>query len=113
MLKRMILATALSLGLAAGAQAAPNWPNVPYSYYARDENLQTLLREFAGGFSLSLQLGPNVTGTVNGKFNANTPTEFLDRLGGVYGFNWFVYAGTLFVSRTNCLLYTSPSPRDS
>ena len=30
-LKRMILATALSLGLAGGAPAAPNWPNVPYS----------------------------------------------------------------------------------
>ncbi len=113
MLKRMILATALSLGLAAGAQAAPNWPNVPYSYYARDENLQTLLREFAGGFSLSLQLGPNVTGTVNGKFNANTPTEFMDRLGGVYGFNWFVYAGTLFVSRTNDMKTRSVSAMGS
>lgn len=113
MLKRMILATALSLGLAAGAQAAPNWPNVPYSYYARDENLQTLLREFAGGFSLSLQIGPNVTGTVNGKFNANTPTEFMDRLGGVYGFNWFVYAGTLFVSRTNDMKTRSVSAMGS
>lgn len=112
-LKRMILATALSLGLAASAQAAPNWPNVPYSYYARDENLQTLLREFAGGFSLSLQLGPNVTGTVNGKFNANTPTEFMDRLGGVYGFNWFVYAGTLFVSRTNDMKTRSVSAMGS
>ncbi|MFY2022961.1 hypothetical protein ACOTD3_19760 [Achromobacter dolens] len=112
-MKRMILATALSLGLASGAQAAPNWPNVPYSYYARDENLQTLLREFAGGFSLSLQLGPNVTGTVNGKFNANTPTEFMDRLGGVYGFNWFVYAGTLFVSRTNDMKTRSVSAMGS
>ncbi|MBB1625130.1 type III secretion system outer membrane ring subunit SctC [Achromobacter sp. UMC71] len=109
----MILATALSLGLTAGAQAAPNWPNVPYSYYAREENLQTLLREFAGGFSLSLQIGPNVTGTVNGKFNANTPTEFLDRLGGVYGFNWFVYAGTLFVSRTNDMKTRSVSAMGS
>lgn len=113
MLKRMILATALSLGLAGGAQAAPNWPNVPYSYYAREENLQTLLREFAGGFSLSLQMGPNVTGTVNGKFNANSPTEFLDRLGGVYGFNWFVYAGTLFVSRTNDMKTRSVSAMGS
>jgi type III secretion protein C len=109
----MILATALSLGLAGASQAAPNWPNVPYSYYAREENLQTLLREFASGFSLSLQLGPNVTGTVNGKFNANTPTEFMDRLGGVYGFNWFVYAGTLFVSRTNDMKTRSVSAMGS
>ncbi|NMK50023.1 type III secretion system outer membrane ring subunit SctC [Achromobacter sp. Bel] len=109
----MILATALSLGLAGATQAAPNWPNVPYSYYAREESLQTLLREFASGFSLSLQLGPNVTGTVNGKFNANTPTEFMDRLGGVYGFNWFVYAGTLFVSRTNDMKTRSVSAMGS
>ncbi len=113
MFKRMILATALSLGVSGASVAAPNWANVPYSYYARDENLQSLLREFAGGFSLSLQMGPNVTGTVNGKFNANSPTEFLDRLGGVYGFNWFVYAGTLFVSRTNDMKTRSVSAMGS
>lgn len=111
--KRMILATALSLGVSGAAMPAPNWANVPYSYYARDESLQSLLREFAGGFSLSLQMGPNVTGTVNGKFNANSPTEFLDRLGGVYGFNWFVYAGTLFVSRTNDMKTRSVSAMGS
>lgn len=113
MFKRMILATALSLGVSGASVAAPNWANVPYSYYARDENLQTLLREFAGGFSLSLQMGPSVSGTVNGKFNANSPTEFLDRLGGVYGFNWFVYAGTLFVSRTNDMKTRSVSAMGS
>lgn len=113
MFKRMILATALSLGVTGASVAAPNWANVPYSYYAREENLQTLLREFAGGFSLSLQMGPNVSGTVNGKFNANSPTEFLDRLGGVYGFNWFVYAGTLFVSRSNDMKTRSVSAMGS
>ncbi|MFP3740800.1 EscC/YscC/HrcC family type III secretion system outer membrane ring protein, partial [Burkholderia sp. SIMBA_019] len=44
---------------------------------------------------------------------ANTPTEFLDRLGGVYGFNWFVYAGTLFVSRTNDMKTRSVSAMGS
>jgi type III secretion protein C len=89
------------LSMVGATVAAPNWPNVPYSYYAQQQSLQEALREFAGGFSLALQMTPKVTGTVNGKFNANSPTEFLDRLGGVYGFNWFVYAGTLFVSRTS------------
>src|SRR5690606_34545641 len=50
---------------------------------------------------LALQLGPDVKGVVNGKFNTNSPTEFLNRLGGVYGFNWFVHSGTLFVSRSD------------
>lgn len=98
--KQSILASVLSCSLIGTALAAPNWPNVPYSYYANQEDLPTLLREFAGGFSLALQLGPNIQGLVNGKFNSNSPTEFLNRLGGVYGLNWFVYAGTLFVSRS-------------
>ncbi|MVW78593.1 EscC/YscC/HrcC family type III secretion system outer membrane ring protein [Bordetella sp. 02P26C-1] len=99
--KHSILAGVLSIGLLGTALAAPNWPLVPYSYYANQEDLPTLLREFAGGFSLALQIGPNVKGVVNGKFNTNSPTEFLNRLGGVYGFNWFVHSGTLFVSRSD------------
>jgi len=112
-LKRTILAGVLSLALLGTAQAAPNWPMAPYSYYAKEESLQNVLREFAGGFSLSLQLGPNVSGVVNGRFNANTPTEFMDRLGGVYGFNWFVYAGTLFVSRSSDMITRSVSSMGS
>ncbi|OZI39896.1 EscC/YscC/HrcC family type III secretion system outer membrane ring protein [Bordetella genomosp. 5] len=112
-LKRTILAGALMLALLGPAQAAPNWPMAPYSYYAKEESLQNVLREFAGGFSLSLQLGPNVSGVVNGRFNANTPTEFMDRLGGVYGFNWFVYAGTLFVSRSSDMITRSVSSMGS
>ena len=63
--------------------------------------MQDVLRDFAGGFSLALQMTPGLQGTVSGKFNASNPTDFMDKLGGVYGFNWFVYAGTLFVSRAS------------
>jgi type III secretion protein C len=94
----MILAGVLSLGLLGGAQAVPSWPDAPYSYYATNAPLRTVLQEVAASFSLSLQVGPSVNGTVNGRFNATNPTEFMNRLGGVYGFNWFVYAGTLYVS---------------
>lgn len=102
-LQRLAAACALALSLTAPAAAAPSWPAAPYSYYAESESLQNVLREFASGFSLSLQMSPGVSGTVNGKFNANSPTEFMDRLGGVYGFNWFVYSGTLFVSPANAM----------
>ncbi|CCN04998.1 putative type III secretion protein [Bordetella bronchiseptica Bbr77] len=88
--------------LAAGsAWAAPNWPLAPYSYYAQQQSLSDVLREFAAGFSLALQQGKGVQGVVNGRFNAHTPTEFIERLSGIYGFNWFVHAGTLYVSRTS------------
>lgn len=109
MVKQWIPACALALCLAGTVQAAPNWPAAPYSYYAQEENLQDVLRQFAGGFSLALQLAPGVSGTVNGKFNTATPSEFLDRLGGVYGFNWFVHAGTLFVSPASAMVTKSVS----
>ena len=83
------------------AQASPPpWTDAAYSYYANNETLPTVLRNFASSFSLALELSPEVSGSVNGKFNANNPTEFMDRLGSVYGLNWFTHAGTLFVSRT-------------
>lgn len=87
-------------GLAAAQTNVP-WPSAPFSYYAEEQELVDVLREFAGGFSLALQAGQGVSGRVNGRFTTDTPTEFLNRLGGVYGFNWFTYAGTLYVSRAS------------
>ncbi|MBB6084940.1 type III secretion protein C [Castellaniella defragrans] len=114
MLNRWLPACALALCLAGTpVRAAPNWPMAAYSYYAENESLQSVLRQFAGGFSLALDLAPGVTGTVNGKFNTATPTEFMDRLGGVYGFNWFVYSGTLFVSPASAMVTRSISAMGS
>lgn len=97
------LAFACALAFSAAPQAyasPPPWTNDPFSYYAdKGAPLANVLREFAGSFSLALDLSPQVTGHVNGRFQAKNPTEFLDQLGGVYGFQWFTHAGTLFVSR--------------
>jgi len=114
LLKRWIPACALALCMmGTAARAAPNWPMAAYSYYAQNESLQSVLKQFAGGFSLALELAPGVSGTVNGKFNAATPTEFMDKLGGVYGFNWFVYSGTLFVSPASAMTTRSISAMGS
>jgi type III secretion protein C len=108
---KTITAAALRLGLAAAvltlstnAVSAPSWPSAPYTYFAESEALQDVLQRFAGGFSLALRVSPGVSGLVNGKFSAATPTEFMDKLAGVYGFNWFVYAGTLFVSPASAMV---------
>ena len=84
-----------------GAQAAPPpWAEAPYSYYADNTPLPQVLRDFASSFSLSLELSPQVTGKVQGRFNSDSPTEFIDRLASVYGLTWFTHAGTLYVGRT-------------
>lgn len=94
------LACALLLGAAPAHAGAPPWANAPYSYYADNAPIANVLRDFASSFSLSLELSPLVEGKVNGRFNAQNPTEFMDRMASVYGLTWFTHAGTLFVSRT-------------
>ena len=78
----------------------PPWTEAPYSYYADNTSMAQVLGDFASSFSLSLELSPQVTGKVQGKFNSASPTEFIDRLAGVYGLTWFTHAGTLHVGRT-------------
>lgn len=94
------LACALLLGAAPVQAGTPPWANAPYSYYADNAPIANVLRDFASSFSLSLELSPLVEGKVNGRFNAQNPTEFMDRMASVYGLTWFTHAGTLFVSRT-------------
>lgn len=107
-----LLAACLFVG---NAFAGPvPWPDAPYSHFADNAKLETVLAEFANSFSLSLSLAPGISGTVNGKFTAASPTEFIGKLGGVYGFAWYTHAGTLFVSRASDLVTRSlPAPSGS
>lgn len=95
------LACALALATVPCAHAGPvPWTDAPYSYYSDNAPIANVLRDFAASFSLSLELSPLVEGKVSGRFNAQTPTEFMDRMASVYGLTWFTHAGTLFVART-------------
>ena len=105
--RAFVSATAVSLALTAPAAALPTWPDARYTYNAQREPLRRLLENFATGFSLTLRMSPGVEGIVDGNFNAASPTEFMDRLGGVYGFNWFVYAGSLYVSPSSAMVTRS------
>lgn len=101
------LAVSIAIGLAALAApvlpawaSPPPWTPSPYDYYAtRATPLADVLKEFAATFSLTLDLAPQVQGSVNGRMRAETPTDFLNEMAGVYGFQWFTHAGTLFISR--------------
>ena len=106
---RRAIAAALAAVLTAGpvAAAPPPWQDAPFSYYAENKPLDVVLREFASAFSLSTDLPAGLQGMVNGKFTYRSPTEFIDRLGSTFGFNWFTHAGVLFVSRSQDLLVRS------
>ncbi len=97
----LIAASAVSVALLCAPGVAAStlpWVDAPFSYYASNKPLKTVLQEFAAGFSLSTDLPPDLNDVVSGRFNVNNPTEFLDRLAGTFGFTWFTYSGTLYVS---------------
>lgn len=96
-----VIASALLLSAQPASAGTPPWTDAPYSQYAQNAPLDTVLKDFAGNFSLALNLGPGLNGTVSGRFNAKNPTEFIAKLGSVYGFSWFTHAGTLFISRAD------------
>ena len=87
------------------------WTDAPYSYFAKNAKLETVLAEFAGSFSLSVSMAPSLSGLVNGRFTTQNPTEFITKLAGVYGFVWYTHAGTLHVSKSSDTLTRSlPAP---
>ncbi len=101
---RWVLCLSLWAGSAFGA---PPWPASAYSYFAEGTRLETVLADFAAGFNLGLSLQPSVTGSVTGRFTTATPSEFLSRLGGVYGFVWYTHAGVLHVSKSSDMVTRS------
>jgi type III secretion protein C len=90
----------------AGNRGAPQpsqplpWAESPFTYVANGKTVDEVLTDFSRTFSLRLSLAARFPSRVSGKFDRRSPTEFLDRLAGVYGFQWFAHAGTLFISRT-------------
>lgn len=101
-------------GVGPAFAGLPPWPDAPYSYFAENVPLERVLGDFAAGFSLTLSMQPGVGGAVNGRFTTRNPSEFIGRLGGVYGFTWFTHAGTLYVTKASDVMTRSiPLPAAS
>lgn len=98
-LRRAALAACLVAGTAAAGPVP--WTDSPFTHYASNVPLEAVLAEFAASFSLTLSLQPGLGGTVNGRFNAKNPTDFMTRLASVYGFTWYTHAGTLHISKAS------------
>ncbi|WP_174996225.1 type III secretion system outer membrane ring subunit SctC [Pandoraea iniqua] len=85
------------------------WPDVSYSYYADNTRATQVLRDFANAFGLSLDMSSDISVRASGRYNTPTPTEFLNRITGSLGLTWFVYAGTLHISRSSDVITRSLS----
>lgn len=98
----IVLAVACAWSVPPGAfAAAGRWPDTPYTYFANGTALEVTLREFASGFSLGLQVAPGIEGTVSGRFSAASPDEFLSRLAGMHGFQWYLHGNVLHVVKAS------------
>ncbi|WP_053076645.1 type III secretion system outer membrane ring subunit SctC [Caenimonas sp. SL110] len=100
------LVVACSLAAAAlplQAETAP-WPESPFSYIGRDQQLDRILASFARTFGLQLRLETSLSDSlaaVTGRASANTPTEFLNQLSAANGLTWYYHAGVLYIGRAS------------
>ena len=107
-----------AVGAAAAAWVAsapalagpPPWPTSQFTYHADGKPLHQVLSEFAAGFSLSLDMPTGLDAPVSGRLSSLSATAFIERLAGIYGFNWFTHAGTLYISgNKDMVVRTLPS----
>jgi len=80
------------------AQTPQSWSEGAYAYAAQNTSLKTVLQDFAASHSVSLNIPAGFDGNVDGRLRADSPTDFLNRLGLQFRFQWFVYNDTLYIS---------------
>ena len=108
---RLIEATALAVGLILCVNvfaAAPKTDAIaeseaglrrPYAYFANGEAVATVLQNLARNFGLTLKISGNFKESISGRVGGDTAADMLVRLSEMYGFNWFIFGNTLYVSR--------------
>lgn len=96
--RAQLLALMTLMAMPAVLHAGPTpWPNAPFTYYADKKPLSAVLSDFALAYNLRLHMPIKLTDKVSGRFNTDNPTEFMNRLAGTFGFNWFTHSGALYI----------------
>nr|WP_205298850.1 MULTISPECIES: type III secretion system outer membrane ring subunit SctC [Pantoea] len=91
--------TTTAITFQAFAQTPHSWSEGAYAYAAQNTPLKTVLQDFATSHSVSLNIPVDFDVNVDGRLRADSPSDFLNRLGLQYRFQWFVYNDTLYISR--------------
>lgn len=96
-----VLATVITAVVITGARPAAaaeiHWATNNFTYVAHDKPLPDFIHDFAASQSLSVVISPEVSGTINGKFNT-TPRGMLDILTTSFGLTWYYDGSVLYVS---------------
>jgi len=91
----MLALAALLAQITAAAEI--HWRTGNFTYMAQDKPLRDFIRDFAASQGLSVVIAPEVSGTVNGKFNV-TPQEMLDMLSTSFALTSYYDGSVLYVS---------------
>lgn len=102
-LRRRTVAAWLCTGAGgtAFADVPSAWKDSGYAYNAQGTLLSKLLSDFARTQGVELRVDSIHDDRVTGMVKTPAATEFLDRLGARYRFQWFVYNRTLFISSSS------------
>lgn len=91
------LAWAGMLWTSATVAAEIRWRTPDFTYVAHDKPLKDFIRDFAASQGLSVVVAPEVSGTINGKFDT-TPQGMLDILTTSFGVTWYYDGSVLYIS---------------
>lgn len=91
-------------------------PTGSYHFYYQQKTLSSVLKEIATTYNLKINMNSSVSAAtlskiVSGNFDVKTPTELLNRLEVAYGFTWFYYSNTIYVTSnqtSSAVVYISP-----
>jgi type III secretion protein C len=81
------------------AAAAPlKLPEGPYKYTVIDQDLQATLQAFASNLNLKINISREVRGRVRSRLPELSARTFLDRLCGMYNFEWYFDGQVLHIT---------------
>lgn len=83
------------------AEAAPvaSWKGMTYLLPAGEHDIRIVFRNFQKAAGLSVELAPEINGSVSGTGEAVPLQEFVETLAFRQSLNWFVFRNVLYVSR--------------
>ena len=98
-LKTWIAAACVAVGM--GTVQAADLPSTsgPYAYYADRVPIRKVLQDFCAAIGATLKMDADVSATINGRLNAASGKEFLDRLTANHGLSWYYNGGTLHIAK--------------
>ncbi|MBW5405852.1 EscC/YscC/HrcC family type III secretion system outer membrane ring protein [Morganella morganii] len=99
-IKRYLTGVAISLFFSP-CPAESFLSDEPYSFIANNTPLSEVLINFAANHDIEAEISPDIHSFVNERINADTATEFLEKLAALYRLETYFYNNTLYVSKKN------------